>query len=125
MHALYLHVLFSGAESAADIRGVFDVLNIGQLLHMSQEQVTTRNNSTVCVLLQTIMCINQRCFMQAKLAISKNGEALLKHAKARRLKFIPLEVLPAEEVQKRYFKCTHSVLRVRTNDVVLALIDRY
>lgn len=38
---------------------------------------------------------------QAKQAITKNCESLIKHAKARRLKFIPVEVLPADEVHKR------------------------
>lgn len=45
----------SGAETAADIRGVFDVLNMGQLLNLSQEQVgilsctyRTLHHSLVC-----------------------------------------------------------------------------
>lgn len=32
-------ILSSGAESHTDVRGVFDVLNIGQLLNLTQEQV--------------------------------------------------------------------------------------
>ena len=40
-------------------------------------------------------------YVQAKQAITKNCESLIKHAKARRLKFIPVEVLPADEVHKR------------------------
>ncbi len=49
----------------------------------------------ICLLSVGCMCV------QAKQAITKNCESLIKHAKARRLKFIPVEVLPADEVHKR------------------------
>jgi hypothetical protein len=41
-------------------------------------------------------------FVQAKLAITKNCEAVVQHAMARRLRFIPIEVLPREEALSRY-----------------------
>jgi hypothetical protein len=39
--------------------------------------------------------------LQARLAITKNCEAVIKHGKARKLKFIPLEVVSVEEATER------------------------
>ena len=44
------------------------------------------------------MCV---CAIQAKQALSKNCELLIQHTKARKLKYIPLEILSTEEVNDR------------------------
>jgi len=68
-------VLSSGVEHCQDVRGPFDAINIGQLLGMSQQQ--------------------------AKDAICKNAQSLIQHGAARKLKHIPVEVLPLHELTRR------------------------
>ncbi len=78
------------------------MLNIGQLLNLTQEQVLWIIELVVCNYVDCVPSFILLCFkFQAKLAVTKNCESLIKHAKARRLKFIPVEVLPSEEVYKR------------------------
>lgn len=69
-------ILSSSIDNSINIRGPYDIINIGEILNLTAEQ--------------------------AKNAISKNVLALLSHAHARRLKFIPIEIISIDEVKERY-----------------------
>eukprot|EP00601_Ochromonadales_sp_CCMP2298_P011909 CAMPEP_0173266280 /NCGR_PEP_ID=MMETSP1142-20121109/29074_1 /TAXON_ID=483371 /ORGANISM="non described non described, Strain CCMP2298" /LENGTH=361 /DNA_ID=CAMNT_0014202175 /DNA_START=9 /DNA_END=1096 /DNA_ORIENTATION=- len=75
-------ILSSGADCILQLRGPHDIINIGQMLNLSREQ--------------------------AERAISSNCEQLLMHAKARRLRQIPVEILSVQDVQERWLS-DHSI----------------
>lgn len=76
----YLHgkhiVLSSGAETMSQLRGPMDVVNMGEVLGLTKEQAIQ--------------------------AISENCANVLRHALARRLRFLPLEVLSTEAFTSRW-----------------------
>jgi len=68
-------ILSSGADSFTQIRGPCDVVNIGKILQLSHEQ--------------------------ASKAIGENCAGLLKNATARKLRYIPVEVLSTQNMFDR------------------------
>jgi hypothetical protein len=77
---------------------------MGQMLNMTAEQVCSsrRYDSGIFHLLASNRGTYCAAWVQAKMAITKNCEAVVQHAMARRLRFIPIEVLPREEALSRY-----------------------
>ncbi len=68
-------ILSSGADSYNQLRSPQDVINIGQVLQLTYEQ--------------------------AAKAVGENCVKVLKHATARRLRYIPVEVLSMKDILSR------------------------
>ena len=73
-------ILSSGADSSKKLRGGMDVCNIGEVLGLNREQALS--------------------------AVGMSCAAVLRHAIARRLRFIPVEIVTSDEFMKRCLDLT-------------------